>query len=305
MSDAEQPPRCNTLDCDNIPVEAGYCAEYAEVSPGALNENPLMGGHQASAEPRSDDDLDPNDPRTDEAVTKPPTEVKADDQQPPNEPPDARKAFTNATAWFHSQIDQRIVDHTDAEDEHSDRPTTARKYFHERGWTDATIDDAKLGWAPPSRTGPLNHLMRQGYSRDAVLGTDLFTEDFRPLWQGRYVLPYFDADGQPVYAISRLTGSEGGGAVGYDGHPADGLSGRYAKPTHIRPYAHISEPIYGLRSVGDGQPVLVTEGIADAITAHQAGYAYISPVTTRFKHDDCERLQKVLDNPDVSRAHIV
>jgi hypothetical protein len=305
MSDAEQPPQCDTFGCENAPIEAGYCAECAEISPGIINENPPEEGHLTSAESRSDDDPNPNDPGADEAVAEPPTEVKADDQEPPNETSAAQDAFADGIAWFHDQIDREVADHTDEQDEHPDRPTSAREYFHERGWTDATTDKAQLGWAPPSRTGLLDHLMREGYDRDAILGTGLFTEDFRPLWQGRYVLPYFDADGHPVYAISRSTGSEGGGAVGYDGHPSDGLSGKYAKPAHTKPYARISEPIYGLGSVEDGQPVLVTEGIADAITAHQAGYACISPVTTRFKHDDRERLREVLDDHDIPRAYVV
>jgi len=305
MSDAEQPPQCDTLGCENTPVEAGYCAECAEISPRVLNENPPEEGHQASAESLSEDDSDPDSPGSDEVVTESPIEARADDQEPPNEPADAQDAFADAIAWFHDQADRQISDHTGEEGEHPDRPTTAREYFHDRGWTDATIDDARLGWAPASRTGLLDHLMREGYDRDAILGTGLFTEDFRPLWQGRYVLPYFDPDGQPVYAISRSTGSAGGGAVGYDGHPADGLSGKYAKPAHTKPYARISEPIYGLGSVEDGQPVLVTEGIADAITAHQAGYACISPVTTRFKRDDREQLREVLDDHDVPRAYVV
>ena len=305
MNDAEQPPQCDTLGCENTPVEAGYCVECVEISTGVLNENPPEEGHQASAESLSEDDSDPDSPGSDEAVAESPIEVRSDDKEPPNEPVDAQDAFADAIAWFHDQIDQQITDHADEEGEHPDRPTTAREYFHERGWSDTTIDDARLGWAPASRTGLLDHLMREGYDRDAILGTGLFTEDFRPLWQGRYVLPYFDADGQPVYAISRSTGSAGGGAVGYDGHPVDGLSGKYAKPAHTKPYARISEPIYGLGSVEDGQPVLVTEGIADAITAHQAGYACISPVTTRFKRDDREQLREVLDDHDVSRAYVV
>ena len=225
-----------------------------------------------------------------------PTECETNDREPPHKSVDAHRAFVDAIAWFHDQINKSIADHDDEDGDHPDRPTTAREYFHERGWTDDTIDEARLGWAPPSRTGPLDHLMREGYDREAILGTGLFTEDLRPLWQGRYVLPYFDVDGQPVYAISRSTGSEGGGAVGYDGHPDDGLSGKYAKPAHTKEYARISEPIYGLGSVEDGQPVLVTKGIADAITAHQAGYACISPVTTRFKHDDRERLREILED---------
>ncbi len=126
--------------------------------------------------------------------------------------------------------------------------------------------------------------MGEGYDRDAILGTGLFTEDLTPLWQGRYVFPYFDMDGRPVYAISRLTGNEGGGAAGYDGHPADFMSGKYAKLAHTKEYVAIDEPIYGLETVESGEPVLITEGIADAITAHECGYACISLVTTQFRH---------------------
>jgi hypothetical protein len=306
MSDAERPPQCETLGCDNPPVKGGYCAECAEISPGILDHDAPEERHRASTVSHSDDnDSDRSALESDDSAADGPTKLEAGDGEPPYETSDAQEAFADAVAWFHDQIDRRITDHTDEEGEHPDRPTTAREYFHERGWTDATIDDARLGWAPPSRTGLLDHLMREDYGRDAILGTGLFTEDFRPLWQGRYVLPYFDTDGQPVYAISRSTGSEGGGAVGYDGHPDDGLSGKYAKPAHTKPYARISEPIYGLASVEDGQPVLVTEGIADAITAHQAGYACISPVTTRFKHDDRQRLQEVLDDHDIPRAYVV
>jgi len=304
MSDVEQPPRCDTLGCENPPVENGYCAECAEVSPGILS-NDTEEGHQASAGPRNDDGPGNTTPQADDAATETTRGIKANDRKPPNGTLDAQEAFADAVVWFHDQIDRRISDHTDSEGEHPDRPTSARAYFHERGWSDATIDDARLGWAPSDRTGLLDHLMREGYDRDAILGTGLFTKDFRPLWQGRYVLPYFDADGQPVYAISRATGNKGGGAVGYDGHPADGLSGKYGKPAHTKPYARIEEPIFGLGSIEDGQPVLVTEGIADAITAHQAGYACLSPVTTRFKHDDRERLREVLDDHDVPRAYVV
>ena len=305
MSDAEQPPQCKTLGCENLSVEAGYCAECAEISPDVLTEDTAEGRHRASAESLSDDQSSHDALGADNAAAETPSKAEADDRNPPNETSDTESAFVDAIAWFHDQRDRQIADHADDEGGHPSRPASAREYFHERGWTDATIDNARLGWAPPSRTGLLDHLMQEGYDRDAILGTGLFTEDFRPLWQGRYIFPYFDADGQPVYAISRSTGSEGGGAVGYDGHPADGLSGKYAKPAHTKPYARISEPIYGLGSVENGQPVLVTEGIADAITAHQAGYACISPVTTRFKHDDRKQLREVLDDHDVSRAYVV
>jgi hypothetical protein len=324
-----EPAVCDTLGCENPPVENGYCTECVDISPGLRDSGDNDAGsdgtgsgdpgetnpeHRASGgaptSPGSGREPESEVPESPDPATHTPPDAGSGDTNPgfEVEGPDghrAREAFADAIAWFHGQIDRRIADH-DEEGEHPDRPTTAREYFHEqRGWTDDTIDDARLGWAPASRTGLLDHLMREGYDREAILGTGLFTENLRPLWQGRYVLPYFDADGQPVYAISRSTGREGGGAVGYDGHPDDGLSGKYAKPAHTKEYARIEEPIFGLGSIEDGQPVLITEGIADTIAAHQAGYPCISPVTTRFKRDDRKRLREVLDDHDIPRAHVV
>src|SRR5699024_9492712 len=65
------------------------------------------------------------------------------------------------------------------------------------------------------------------------------------------------------------------------------------------------EPFFGLGSVEDGQRVLITDGIAEAITAQQAGSACISPVTTRFKREDREALREVLEDHDVPRAFVV
>lgn len=72
-----------------------------------------------------------------------------------------------------------------------------------------------------------------------------------------YVLPY--ADGQPVFAISRATDSA---------HPADWKRHKYDKLPVSRDDVAVTEPIYGLDTVCDGELVLITEGIADAITAH-------------------------------------
>ena len=284
----DEPARCNTLGCENEPVEGSYCAECTDISPTILDND--------------NDNVNVGDNRDGTGNTDRGFETGQSDAR-------AHEAFADAVDWFHSQLHRDIsdLDLTYIDDDgEAQTVETAREWFREvRGWSDKTIDTARLGWASASRTGLLDHLMREGYGRDAILGTGLFTEDLRPLWQGRFVFPYPDADGQPAYAISRATGDEGGGAVGYDGHPKDGLSGKYAKPAHTKEYARVEEPIFGLDSVEDGQPVLITEGIADAITAHQAGYPCISPVTTRFKREDREALRKVLENHDVARAYVV
>ncbi|MFP8955068.1 hypothetical protein ACLI4Z_19255 (plasmid) [Natrialbaceae archaeon A-arb3/5] len=212
----------------------------------------------------------------------------------------ALEAFADAVEFFHRKLDVPIADHTE-DGEHPDRPTTAREYFEDvRGWDPETIDEKRLGWAPASDHALLDYLMRQGYDRDAILGTGLFYEDLTPHFQGRYVFPYFDTDGRPVYAISRSVDAATGG------HPADPKGEqKYTKAVKTKDYSAVDEPTYGLETLEDGHPVLITEGMPDAITAHEAGYPCISPVTTQFKHTDRDRVRDVLEDRDVSRVYIV
>ena len=121
----------------------------------------------------------------------------------------ALEAFADTVALFHEQVDRPIDDHRSGD--HPDRPNTAREHFEgTRGWNTQTVRTKRLGWAPANETALLDYPTSEGYDRDAILGIGLFTEDLRPLWQGRYVFPYFDVDGRPVYAISRSTGDAGG-----------------------------------------------------------------------------------------------
>ena len=211
----------------------------------------------------------------------------------------ARSAFVDAVEYFHSQLDADLSDLDTVEHD------TPRDAFQEgRGWADETINTKRLGWAPASDTALLDHLMQKGYGREAILSTGLFwANSLEPIWKGRFVLPYFDAEGRPTFAISRRAG---------DGHPADraGDHGDGPAKYHKLPVSAIDEctreePIYGSDTVEPGEPVLITEGIADGITAHQAGFACLSPVTTSFKMSDRERLADLLDAEDVGRVYIV
>jgi hypothetical protein len=216
-----------------------------------------------------------------------------------------REALIDAVRWYHRQVDQLIADHTDA-GQHPDRPDTARGYWHDRGYTDETIERALLGWAPPATDGSaiLDHLVERGHTREAIVASGLFSErrdgSLYPLWSGRYVFAYLDTDGRPAFAISRSTDADGQGV-----HPDDRKGHKYDKLPVSWESVTVKEPIYGLDSVRDGEPVLITEGIADAIAAHQAGYPCIAPVTTTFKHADRERLLDVIDARDVPRAYVI
>ena len=208
-------------------------------------------------------------------------------------------AFTDAVDYFHSQLD---ADLSYIDTVEYDTPRDA--YREGRGWSDETIEAKRLGWAPANGTGLLDHLMQQGHDREAILSTGLFwANSLEPIWKGRFVLPYLDAEGRPTFAISRRAGG---------GHPADraGDYGDGPAKYHKLPVSAIDEctrqePIYGIDTVEPGEPVLITEGIADAITAHQAGVPCLSPVTTSFKINDRERLAELLGDAGVSRVYIV
>ena len=216
-------------------------------------------------------------------------------------------AFVDAIEFFHQQRNEETVDA-------NGYIQTPQTYFeNERGWAPETVECKRLGWAPAATDALREHLETQGHDGESILSTGLFwrnesEEDnepsLTPIWRGRYVLPYFDIEGRPVFAISRRAG---------DGHPDD-VAGKYGiddtpAKYHKIPVSHdhvaVNEPIYGLGTVREGEPVLITEGIADAITAHEAGYPCISPVTTQFRHSDRERLLDELADHDIPRVYIV
>jgi len=214
---------------------------------------------------------------------------------------DARECLATGLEWFTQQLDRELPDAVDHD--------TPRDYYHARGWTDETIDAKRLGYAPgDTKDRLLEHLHREGFDRDAVLASGLFREwddgNLSATWTGRFILPYLDADGRPVFAISRATDpahpSDWAGRYGEDDDPA-----KYHKIAVSREEVTVEEPIYGLETVRDGDPVLITEGIADAIAAHQAGYPCVSPVTTSFKNDDRERLVDTLEQRGVPRVYLI
>ena len=207
------------------------------------------------------------------------------------------EAFGAAVEFFNSQLDRDISDAFDG------APDTPREYYTEyRGWSADTVAEKQLGYAPADPNALLDHLMREGFDGDAIQGTGLFYEDFTPHFQGRYVLPYFDEDGRPVYAISRSLNHH------EDGHPRDPKGDqKYTKAIKTKDRTYVDEPIYGADTVdGSTDRLLVAGGIADAITLHEAGYACVSPVTTvRFKNKHEPRVVDLVDTYDLDGVYML
>ena len=212
------------------------------------------------------------------------------------------EAFDEAVSYWHEQLDVEIAEHAD-----TDRPDSARGYFeHHRGFDTDTVNEWRLGWAPADG-GLYEHLEAEGFNADTIAATGLFCEKAptKELWRGRYIMPYFSADGRAEYAIARCTGSKGGGSAGYDGHSEDFLAGKYAKVAHTRENVPLSEPILGLHTLEGADEVVVAEGIADAISATEAGHAVLSPVTKEFKREHFEAVVEAVETHGIERVYVV
>lgn len=141
------------------------------------------------------------------------------------------------------------------------------------------VERMRLGYAPASGSHLLLHLMDRGHSRDEVLGSGLISQweqdkgesaGVADLLRGRLIFPYLDEAQHPVYLIGRATPETPGE------NPA-----KYIKQIVLPDGPQ--EPIFGAWSVCPGEPLIVTEGIADALAVLQDARSCISPVTTRFK----------------------
>ncbi|WP_256394213.1 toprim domain-containing protein [Natronoarchaeum rubrum] len=113
-------------------------------------------------------------------------------------------------------------------------------------------------------------------SLEAVLDAVREEHDVRlyAWWDARIVFPYHDETGTVRYLIARKTGQ------------SDDVPGKYLKLANTKPWVAddiVFEPIYGCGTVEPNEDLILTEGITDAIRAHEAGFPCISPVTKQFK----------------------
>ncbi|WP_271958988.1 hypothetical protein [Halorubrum ezzemoulense] len=194
-----------------------------------------------------------------------------------------------------------------------------------RGWSDDLVADKQLGWAPAFGKELFFHLESKGFSHHTMVATGLFTkpndaygenedgeeyvdyttlddpdnpDDLSCLFRGRYIFPYYDEDGKVAFFIGRRPDFD----TEYGIHPEDFTKGKYAKLATTKNYTIADEPIYGRETIVEGEPLAITEGMADAITAHAHGIPCISPVTKTFKmkhRDVLADIVKRREIPDV------
>lgn len=161
------------------------------------------------------------------------------------------------------------------------------------GLTDETIEAAQIGVSDGSL---LRKAVPLGMSAEQLAEAGLLVRTERgwvELLRDRVVFPYMN-NGSCEYMIARS-------------HPQITPDVAWQAPkykkllVHSEKHPYVSPAIKNtllglgtLRTRQRGRPVLVCEGVTDTLVAHQLGYAAVSPVTTRMRAEDAQRLAEHL-----------
>ncbi|MBK8467767.1 MAG: hypothetical protein IPL32_18300 [Chloracidobacterium sp.] len=174
------------------------------------------------------------------------------------------------------------------------------QYLTGRGFTEATIQAARIGYAPAGKTNLLAHLVDKGVILDDMLKTGLFhrhdDDNMEDYFQGRIVFPYLRF-GRPVYFNARET-TESPEWERKQGMKYKKLAVNNAKHPYISKEV-FNGYFYGEDSAMRADALILTEGLADCLAAMQEGFAAISPCTTRFSEKDWPRLLSLTEGAKV------
>lgn len=139
-------------------------------------------------------------------------------------------------------------------------------YFRERGFTDATIRNFRLGYCPEDRTALYKAATQQGYNRELLFKLGLCKDDQHgggyDFYRGRVMFPIFNVAGKVI--------AFGGRTLKKDDHA------KYFNSPDSIIYDKSSSTMYGLfqakRAIAKQGKCFIVEGYADVISMHQAGF---------------------------------
>ncbi|MBU2524153.1 DNA primase [Patescibacteria group bacterium] len=142
----------------------------------------------------------------------------------------------------------------------------ALQYFRDRGLTDETIREFRLGFAPNSFDKTYSYLLDKGFSKDLLLDGGLVVSKdtgagrVYDRFRNRVIFPTFTHDGRVVAFGGRVLSSED--------------SPKYLNSPDT-PVFKKSKVIYGFKAartaIKENNFVVIVEGYMDVIASHQAG----------------------------------
>ena len=165
-----------------------------------------------------------------------------------------------------------------------------KELARKRGFTEETINNFKIGLFDDE----IKKEIEDNYSDDILIKAGFKKRSEKKsssywIFGKRIVFPYLNINNEPEYFIYRLIDKE----------PDFNDKAKYIKQRRTK---YVKEIPFGINYIDKirNKPLIITEGITDAISVIQAGFPCLSPVTVRIKHEDvikmiryCKRYEKV------------
>lgn len=176
--------------------------------------------------------------------------------------PQDKKMLYRACAWAEDQFHQCYLN--------SDAADLARKYISDRGVTDESVREFKIGFAPLSYTWMLDRARGTDISPEVLEACGLVKRNERGSWydffRGRVMFPIRDTSNRAIAFGGRVVP----GVYPPDKEPG----GKYVNSIETRLFSK-SETLYALNLVRDKvaktRSLTVVEGYTDVIAAWQVG----------------------------------
>lgn len=168
----------------------------------------------------------------------------------------------------------------------SDSASSARDYIKSRGFSDKTIEDFNLGYAPDSKKWLYDFLKSKNYSDKFLDESGLFSKNYRgiTIFSNRLMFPVFNVHGELV-AFSGRGLSENGP--------------KYINSPETSIY-HKGSTLFGInlaaKSIRKEKHFILCEGNADVMALHQAGFTNaVAPLGTAFTLPQAKLLKRYAD----------
>lgn len=165
-----------------------------------------------------------------------------------------------ATCFYEDQLACRIL---------------ALNYLKERGLTEKTIKDFRLGYAPAEWRAVFDHLVKKGYVEADIEMAGLAIKSAKGWYdrfRGRIMFPVNDSQGHPVAFSGRIFEGEENGIKSNNDTPV----AKYINSPET-PLYHKSSILFGYdkakRALLQAETTILVEGQFDLILSHQAGFA--------------------------------
>lgn len=168
----------------------------------------------------------------------------------------------------------------------------AKKYMHERGISDATIHEFRLGLSGDGWSDLIDHLKAKKYSEKEILEAGVAARGERGIrdkFRNRILFPIADSAGRIVGFSGRIFGEN-----------ASQDAPKYLNSPET-PLFHKSRILYGLDkaklSMRKHNCAVLVEGQIDLLASHQAGWSNTVAVSgTAFTHEHATLIRRFTDN---------